>query len=109
MRIVAPQPKETTMKQHDIEAELSIPGAQELLTATSAAHLAYVGSDATPRVIPVGFWWTSQQFVISTAITSPKVSALCVRPDVALAIDTGDSSGAARALSVRGRAEVEIV
>jgi nitroimidazol reductase NimA-like FMN-containing flavoprotein (pyridoxamine 5'-phosphate oxidase superfamily) len=76
------------MEQHDIDAELNTPGAQELLSATSAAHLAYVGTDATPRVIPVGFWWTGQQFVISTATTSPKVAALSARPDVALAIDT---------------------
>ena len=97
------------MERHEIDAELNTPGAQELLSATSAAHLAYVGTDAMPRVIPVGFWWTGQQFVISTATTSPKVAALSARPDVALAIDTGDSPGGARALSVRGRAEVEIV
>ena len=54
--MVAPQPKETTMERHEIDAELNTPGAQELLAGTSAAHLAYVGSDATPRVIPVGFW-----------------------------------------------------
>ena len=97
------------MEQHEIDAELSTPGAQEMLAATSAAHLAYVESDATPRVIPVGFWWTGEQFVVSTATTSPKVAALSARRDVALAIDGGDSPGAARALSVRGRAEVEIV
>ena len=42
--MVAPQPKETTMERHEIDAELNTPGAQELLAATSAAHLAYVGS-----------------------------------------------------------------
>ncbi len=97
------------MERREIDAELNTPGAQELLAATSTAHLAYVGSDMTPRVIPVGFWWTGEQFVISTATTSPKVAALSARPDVALAIDTGDSPGGARALSVRGQAEVEIV
>ena len=97
------------MERHEIEAELAMPGAQEMLAATSAAHLAYVGPDATPRVVPVGFWWTGEQFVIATATTSPKVAALSARPAVALAIDTGDSPGGARALSVRGRAEVEIV
>jgi nitroimidazol reductase NimA-like FMN-containing flavoprotein (pyridoxamine 5'-phosphate oxidase superfamily) len=107
--MVASQPKETTMERHEIDTELNTPGAQELLAATSAAHLAYVGSDATPRVIPVGFWWTGEEFVISTATTSPKVAALSARPDVALAIDTGDSPGGARALSVRGQAEIEIV
>ena len=97
------------MEQHEIDAELNTPGAREMLAATSAAHLAYLGSDATPRVIPVGFWWTGAQFVISTATTSPKVAALSARPDVALAIDIGDSPGGALALSVRGRADVDIV
>jgi nitroimidazol reductase NimA-like FMN-containing flavoprotein (pyridoxamine 5'-phosphate oxidase superfamily) len=40
------------------------------------AHLAYNGEDGTPRVIPVGFFWTGTEFVISTATTSPKVTAL---------------------------------
>jgi Pyridoxamine 5'-phosphate oxidase len=97
------------MERQDIDDELSTAGAQELLTSTSAAHLAYIGKDGTPRVIPVGFFWTGDQFVISTATTSPKVTALSAHPDVALAIDAGDTPGQARALSVRGRANVEIV
>lgn len=95
------------MDQRDIDAELS--AAHELLASTSAAHLAYTAKDGTPRVIPVGFFWTGGQFVISTATTSPKVMALSARPDVALAIDAGNTPGQARALSVRGRASVEIV
>ena len=92
-----------------MDDELSATGAQELLASTSAAHLAYSAKDGTPRVIPVGFFWTGDQFVISTATTSPKVTALSARPDVALAIDGGDTPDQARALSVRGRASVEIV
>jgi hypothetical protein len=30
------------------------------LGSEAALNLAYVGSDATPRVIPVGFWWTGE-------------------------------------------------
>jgi len=60
-------------------------------------------------VIPVGFFWTGDQFVISTATTSPEVTALSARPDVALSIDTGNTPDQARALSIRGRANVEIV
>ena len=82
---------------------------RRMLAATSSAHLAYNAEDGTPRVIPVGYFWTGAEFVVSTAITSPKVSALRARPDVALAIDGGDTPGQARALSVRGRASVEIV
>ena len=97
------------MKRHDIDDELSTSGAQELLTSASAAHLAYIGKDGTPRVIPVGFWWTGDQVVISTATTSPKVTALSARPDVALSIDAGDTPEQARVLSIRGRASVQIV
>jgi len=97
------------MESQDIDNELSTTGAREMLASTSAAHLAYVGKDGAPRVIPVGFFWTGDQFVISTATTAPKVAALLARPDVALAIDTGDTPGQARALSIRGRASVEIV
>jgi nitroimidazol reductase NimA-like FMN-containing flavoprotein (pyridoxamine 5'-phosphate oxidase superfamily) len=97
------------MEQQEIDDELSTAGAQKLLDSTSAAHLAYTGNDGTPRVIPVGFFWTGDQFVISTAATSPKVAALSARPDVALSIDGGDTPDQARALSIRGQASVEIV
>jgi hypothetical protein len=97
------------MDRQEIDDELSTTGAQELLASTSAAHLAYIGTDETPRVIPVGFFWTGDQVVISTATTSPKVTALSTHPDVALAIDAGDTPEQARALSIRGRASVEIV
>jgi nitroimidazol reductase NimA-like FMN-containing flavoprotein (pyridoxamine 5'-phosphate oxidase superfamily) len=95
--------------RHEMVAELTTQGAQELLEATSAAHLAYTGTDGTPRVIPVGYFWTGEEFVISTAETAPKVAALSARPDVALAIDRGDTPGETRALSVRGRADIIIV
>jgi hypothetical protein len=101
--------QENTMERQQIDDELSTTGARELLASTSAAHLAYTGKDGTPRVIPVGFFWTGEQFVIATATTAPKVAALSARPDVALAIDVGDTPEQARALSIRGRARVQIV
>lgn len=61
------------------------------------------------RGVPLGFHWTGAEFVIATAATAPKVAALRARPDVALAIDSGNTPGTARALSVRGRAEITIV
>lgn len=97
------------MDRQDIDNELATVGAQALLASTSAAHLAYVGPDGTPRVIPVGFFWTGNQVVISKATTSPKVTALSTRPDVAVAIDSGDTPDQARALSIRGQASVEII
>jgi hypothetical protein len=53
-------------------------------------------------VVTVGFYWSGEQFVISTAATAPKVGALSARPDIALAIDTGGTPEQARATSVRG-------
>jgi nitroimidazol reductase NimA-like FMN-containing flavoprotein (pyridoxamine 5'-phosphate oxidase superfamily) len=97
------------MERHEIDDELVNTGAQHLLTSGSMAHLAYVASDATPRVIPIGFYWTGEQVVVSTAATAPKVAALSARPDVALTIEGGDTPGEARALSIRGRASVRIV
>jgi nitroimidazol reductase NimA-like FMN-containing flavoprotein (pyridoxamine 5'-phosphate oxidase superfamily) len=97
------------VQRQDRDDELSTTGAQELLGSGSAAHLAYIGKDGTPRVVPVGFFWTGEEIVISTATTSPKVAALVDRPDVALTIDAGDTPDQARALSIRGRASVEIV
>jgi Pyridoxamine 5'-phosphate oxidase len=97
------------MERHDIQDELSGTGAQELLTSPRLARLAYLGKDGTPRVIPIGFFWTGDQVVICTATTAPKVAALSARPDVALTIDAGETPDQARALSIRGRASVEIV
>jgi nitroimidazol reductase NimA-like FMN-containing flavoprotein (pyridoxamine 5'-phosphate oxidase superfamily) len=97
------------MDRDEIEAELSADGVQELLASTSAAHLSYIATDGTPRVIPVGYYWTGHEFVIASATTSPKVTALLARPEVALVIDSGDTPEQARALSIRGRARVEIV
>ena len=97
------------MDQQTIDEELTHEGACELLASTAAAHLAYVAKDGTPRVVPVGFYWTGEEFVISTATTAPKLAALSERPDVSLSIDAGNSPDRARSLSVRGRAEVTIV
>jgi hypothetical protein len=58
------------VERHEIDGELSATGAQELLASTSAAHLAYLGRDGTPRVIAAGFFWTGDQVVISSATTS---------------------------------------
>ena len=97
------------MERQDIDEELAGTGAHKLLTSASMARLAYIGKDGTPRVIPIAFFWTGDQVVVSTATTSPKVTALSARPDVALTIDVGETPDQARVLSIRGRASVEIV
>jgi hypothetical protein len=97
------------MEQREIDAELTGSGAQELLTSARLARLAYLGTDGTPRVIPIGFLWTGGRVVVCTAATAPKVAALVARPDVALTIDAGETPAEARSVSIRGRADVEIV
>ncbi|BBZ52741.1 pyridoxamine 5'-phosphate oxidase family protein [Mycobacterium heidelbergense] len=96
------------MNKQELARELAHPGAQKLLSG-SMARLAYNGHDGFPRVIPVGFYWTGERIVVSTAPTSPKARALSARPEVALTIDTGTTPGEAKALLVRGLATLETV
>lgn len=96
------------MDTQELARELGHPAAQKLL-AGSLARLAYNGHDGFPRVIPVGFYWTGERIVVSTAPTSPKVQALSSRPEVALTIDAGDTPEEAKALLVRGLATMETV
>ncbi|GGF30866.1 hypothetical protein GCM10011519_00380 [Marmoricola endophyticus] len=95
------------MQPDDIATEID--AARDLLAATAAAHLGYVAADGTPRTVPVGFWWTGEEFVVSTAPEAPKVAALRERPDVALSVEAGDTPESAQALSVRGRVEITVV
>jgi len=97
------------MDPHEVRAELARPDAQELLHSPSPARLGYNGPDGLPRVSPVGFLWNGEQIVVCSATTSPKVRALTSRPDVALTIDVGNPPADAKALNIRGRANVEIV
>lgn len=73
------------MERQDIDDELSTTGAAAA-HSTSAAHLACIGKDGTPRVIPVGFFWTGDQVVICSAATSPKVTALSARNEHRVAV-----------------------
>ena len=90
----------------DIE-DLRHPDAAKLLHTPDPARLAYNGPDGFPRVIPIGFLWNGTAIVVCTAVTAPKVKALRERPNVALTID--DIGPPAKALLVRGVANVEIV
>lgn len=97
------------MDGQTLAQELAQPAARELLTNQGLVQLAYNGPDNLPRVVPTGCFWNGEEIVICTAVTAPKVRALRERPDVALSIDTSDTSGMARALSIRGQAAIEIV
>jgi nitroimidazol reductase NimA-like FMN-containing flavoprotein (pyridoxamine 5'-phosphate oxidase superfamily) len=98
----------TMMDADELSQELGHPDAQSLLSG-SMSRLAYTGLDGFPRVIPIGFYWTGEHIVVSTAPTSPKVRALRSRPEVALTIDSGDTPEQARALLVRGIATLQTV
>ena len=88
-------------------ADLGDPAAVELLEHQPLARVAYTGPDGFPRVIPVAFLWRGGRVIICTAPSSPKVSALRARPQVALTIDTEEPPD--QALFIRGVATIEVV
>jgi PPOX class probable F420-dependent enzyme len=86
---------------------LDDPVARQLLTSTNPARLAYTWSDGTPRVVPIWFHWDGEAIVLGTPSKAPKLKALVSRPAVSITIDTVDFPY--RVLSIRGRAEVEML
>jgi hypothetical protein len=83
------------------------PVAQELVKAPIHARLAYSARDGSPRVIPIGYTWNGEVFVMGSPVNAPKVKALAANPKVALTVDT--DSFPPHALLVRGEAAVEVV
>jgi hypothetical protein len=55
------------VKQGSLEL-LQHPVAQELLQSNIPARLAYIAPDGTPRVVPIWFHWTGQEFVLGTRL-----------------------------------------
>ena len=94
------------MDPKSVTTILATPLARELLQS-SLAHLAYIGRDGYPRVIPTGFLWKAEKFVVCTAENAPKVRSLQSDPRVALTIDT--QTQPPHILHVRGTAVTEIV
>jgi hypothetical protein len=95
------------MQRTDVMHVLNDPLAQELIGSKIPARVAYTGVDGAPRVVPLGFHWTGEQFVICTVPGSPKVPALAAHPQVALTIDT--DTFPPHVLLVRGTASLETV
>ncbi len=60
-----------TTRQGDL-ALLNHPVAQRLLLSTAPARLAYVWTDGTPRVVPIGFHWNGTELVLGTPPTRPR-------------------------------------
>ena len=90
---------------HDLSL-LDDPVAQQLLTSTAPARLAYTWFDGTPRVVPIWFHWTGDALVLASPPKAPKLKVLTSRPQVAVTIDTTEFPY--RVLSIRGRAEVDM-
>src|SRR5262252_7746595 len=90
-------------KQGDLEL-LQSPVAQELLTSTIPARLAYVWMDGTPRVVPIWFHWNGQDIVMASPPKAPKLKALAKNPKVSLTID--DNTFPHKVLLIRGTARL---
>ena len=74
-------------KQGDLSM-LNDPIAQQLLNSSIPAHLAYVWTDGTPRVVPIGFTWTGTELVTSSPSNAPKLLALKEGDSVAVTFDS---------------------
>ena len=86
---------------------LTDPVAKVLLVSANPARLAYTWTDGSPRVVPIWFHWTGDQFVLGSPSKAPKLKALAADPRVALTID--DNAWPHKVLLVRGRASVELL
>jgi hypothetical protein len=95
-----------TSHQGDL-ALLQEPIAQQLLQSTSPARLAYVWTDGTPRVVPIGFHWNGEELVFGTPPDAPKMKALHDGDRVAASIDT--DAMPYRVLQLRGRIRTDTV
>lgn len=90
--------------------------AQQLLSSSIPARMAFVWTDGTPRITPTWFHWDGAEIVMATYLAGPnagikhaahRVEVLRQNPAVTLVIDTEDSPP--QSLTVRGRAVVEEV
>jgi len=86
---------------------LNDPVASALVNSVNPARLAYTWVDGSPRVVPIWFHWTGDQFVLGTPPKAPKLKALAADPRVALTID--DTAWPPGVLLVRGRAGIELL
>jgi Pyridoxamine 5'-phosphate oxidase len=95
------------MPQQGSQELLNDPVASALLSSVNPARLAYTWTDGSPRVVPIWFHWTGEQFVLGSPPKAPKLKALAADPRVALTID--DNAWPYKVLLVRGRADAELV
>jgi len=86
---------------------LNDPLAQQLLTSTLPARLAYTWTDGTPRVVPIWFHWNGAEVVLGSPPDAPKLRALHDGDKVALSID-GDTFPY-KVLLIRGSVRTDVV
>lgn len=83
-----PTAEDPTAEDRSKVAEvLSKPLTQEMIRR-DLARLAYVSTDGTPRVVPIGIHWNGTEIVMCTPTNAPKLASLRRNPAVALTIDT---------------------
>jgi hypothetical protein len=92
-------------KQGDLEL-LNDPVAQEMLCAPYPAHLSYVWKDGTPRLIPIGFYWTGEEIVMASPDAAPK-NEVIDNAKVAITIDSYTMPF--KVLMIRGTARVTVM
>ncbi len=90
----------------DVAEVMAKPITQQLLQEP-ILRLSYTGLDGGPRVIPLGYLWDGDRFLVWTIPRSAKVRALRADPRVAITIDV--LGPPPRVLLVRGRAELSTV
>jgi hypothetical protein len=96
------------MKTQEATAILQTdPVARTLLHSNIPARLAYLWRDGKPRVVPMWFHWTGEEFLMGAPPNAPKMKVLTDRPDVAFTIDSNDWPY--QVLSVRGSASIKEV
>ncbi len=93
-------------RQGDL-ALLNHPVAQRLLQSPAPARLAYVWTDGTPRVVPIGFHWNGSELVLGTPPGAPKMKALADGAKVAVSIDTDTMPYLV--LQIRGSVRTDVV
>jgi hypothetical protein len=77
-----------------------------MLQAPIPMRLAYVWTDGTPRVVPIGFHWNGSEIVIGGPPNAPKMKALAQNPKVAITIDSNVPPW--HVLLIRGTAGVSV-
>jgi hypothetical protein len=91
----------------DVAEVMAKPIAQRLLHDEPLLRLSYTALDGGPRVIPLGYLWDGNSFLIWTIPISAKVRALEADPRVAITIDIVGPP--LRVLLARGQAELATV